>query len=103
MLIWGIYNLNDKEYLVVIIFGSLFNIDLNLKDIIREIKYSYITNKGIYFKKSFYKWNKILQYKWINSDTVEFELKGFRKPIYEKLTIDIHKKQQLNKLLEQFL
>ncbi|KYH30060.1 hypothetical protein CLTEP_26860 [Clostridium tepidiprofundi DSM 19306] len=73
ILLWGIYSVNDKEGLIIGIFGSFFNIDLNLKHLIRDVKYSYITNKGIYFKKKFYKWNKISHYKWISSDTILFE------------------------------
>ena len=62
-----------------IILSNIFCMELTILSLIRSLRGSQIRENGINKSGHFYKWSKILSYRWSTQNTIEFKVKQFFK------------------------
>lgn len=74
--------------------------------IAKSIKYTQIRENGIYLNSGFFKWEKLLSYKWISPDEIVFEFKKktfFTDSIDERIKVSYENKKELDDILQKYI
>lgn len=79
-------------------------IEICILNIIGAMRYSEITEKGIYYYLYFFKWNKFQSYSWVSSNIIQFKVTIFQKINWKfRLAIEENEKLKIEEVLNGYI
>lgn len=83
------------------IIQHIFWIEICILNIIGTMRFSQITEKGIYYYLHFFKWSKVQSYTWVSSNIIQFKVSLFHKINWKiRFTIEEDKKFKMEEVLK---